>query len=609
MLTPPVFLLLAGMQFAVGALVAACCLSWTLLLWTAAIGSVLCAFFLSRRLDAGSDLSSDLDLVPTGSDKRTLQITAKDGEPPALPGDQAYSNLFGSLLDPHFDFNDLKRALPGAALILFLCLAPALGFTYANWRFPRVSNINLAQFAGKHVFLHAMVETVLPLKNKGQARFICTAQSVRFENRGVIADRKCDGATLLLLKRGSPFVGKLTKKAFFTGACTVTSVAELKKRGSSGYASYLKRIGINSLCYLDGGQNALVLQEAKVDSSAGSVAVSVTDKINEAVESLRGRLIAAHIHNLGQKVGSLLTAMVLGEKAVGLDPELLASFRSVGLSHVLAASGFNLTVVTLATHWACRALCLPAIGTNCMSFAMMIVFVLFAGNSASVVRASVMCALAIACSCSARRVHIAGLLGATLLISVLIDPLAVADPGFQLSYAAVGGIIFIVSPVAVYLETVIQRRWLRWSIDCLFTVLVAQACVLPLQLFYFKQIGLLFLPANLLASLVVTPVTVAGFGSSLVVLLCPFGTVFAPPFLWLAGVLDFLAALPLNVLVLFVLSLSSCRWAVLSVSPVAVWQVILYYLALVWLSVTLLNHLKARESENSQSLKAEEQNI
>ncbi|MCC7530264.1 MAG: hypothetical protein IT342_17200, partial [Candidatus Melainabacteria bacterium] len=128
-------------------------------------------------------------------------------------------------------------------------------------------------------------------------------------------------------------------------------------------------------------------------------------------------------------------------------------------------------------------------------------------------------------------------------------------------------------------------------------------------LFYFKQVGLLFLPANLLASLVVTPVTVAGFGSSLVVLFCPFGSVLAPPFLWLAYVMDLLAALPLNVLVLVVLSLSSCRWAVLTVAPVAVWQVILYYLVFACLSVSLVNRLKAKKKENTQTLKAEEQNI
>ncbi len=561
MLTPPVFLLLTAVQFAVGALVSASCSSWTLLLWPAAIGPVLCAFFLSSGCNSDSDLDSELD--------------------------------------------DWKRATPGVLLIVFLLLAPALGFTYANWRFPRCSSLDLVQFAGKHVVLEATVDTVLPLKSKGQARFICKAESVRFKKTGVMAHRKCDGTTLLLLSRGSPFVGRLAKGCSFTGAGTVASVADLYKRGRGGYAAYLKRIGIGSLCYLDSGRNALTLRPP----ADGRTASSLAGKINERVESLRGRLIAAHIHNLGQKVGSLLTAMVLGEKAVGLDPELLTSFRNVGLSHVLAASGFNLTVVTLATHWACRAVSIPAIGTNCLSFAMMIVFVLFAGNSPSVVRASLMCALAIACSCSGRRVNIAGLLAATLLISVLVDPLSVADPGFQLSYAAVGGIIFVVSPLASYLEAVIQRRWLRWSLDCLFTVLVAQACVLPLQLFYFKQIGLLFLPANLLASLVVTPITVAGFGSSLVVLLCPFGTFFAPPFLWLAALLDFLAALPLNILVFVVASLSSCRWAVLTVAPVAVWHVIFYYLVFIWVSVALINRLKAMERKNCNALKAEEQII
>jgi competence protein ComEC len=241
-----------------------------------------------------------------------------------------------------------------------------------------------------------------------------------------------------------------------------------------------------------------------------------------------------------------------------------------------------------------------------MSFAMMIVFVLFAGNSSSVVRASLMCALAIFCSCLGRRVHIAGLLGAALLVSVLSDPLSVADPGFQLSYAAVAGIIFVVSPVAIYLEAAIERRWLRWSLDCLCTVLVAQACVLPLQLFYFRQIGLLFLPANIVASLVVTPVTVAGFASSLVVLLCPFGTFLAPPFHWLAALLDWLAAVPLNILVSIVAALSSCRWAVLTVPNFALWQVILYYLIFVCLSVALTSRLKEIEKASCKATTAKE---
>ncbi len=543
MLTPPVFLLLTGLQFAVGALVCACCQSWTLLLWPSAIGSVLCAFFMSGQSD------SDLDYA--------------------------------------------KRSLSAIALIVFLGLAPAFGFAYTNWRFPRAGSNDLAQFAGKHVFLEGRVKNILPVKSGGQARFICAPLKVRLTKWRFGAgktDSNCDGLTLLLIRGATPFIGKLEMNTHFRCACTVTSVEELAKRGKGGYALYLKRIGINSLSYFDARQNAFVFAE-RTDRS---IAFSAAEALSEKVESLRGRLIAVHIQNLGQKVGSLLTAMVLGEKAVGLDSALLTDFRNVGLSHVLAASGFNLTVVTFSVHWACRALCVPALATNGMSFAMMIVFVLFAGNSSSVVRASLMCALAIFCSCLGRRVQVAGLLGATLLISVLADPLSVADPGFQLSYGAVSGIIFVVAPVASYLEEAVERRWLRWSLDCLFTVTVAQACVLPLQLFYFKQMGLLFLPANLLASLVVTPVTVAGFTSSLLVLLtalCPFGAVFAQLLLGLAALFDWLAAIPLNVLVTVVVSLSSCRWALITIPPLALWHVLLYYLVLILFFVVILNHL------------------
>ncbi len=552
MLTPPVFLLLAGLQFAVGALVAACSQSWMLLLWPMAIGPLLSAFFLSSE--------------------RQWQ----DGE--------------------------AKCGLPETGVIVVLCVVVVLGFAYANWRFPKEGKNDLSRFAGKHIYLEGRVESALPLKSSGHARFICTAQSALLKKR-MSKFTQCDGTTLLLLKRTSFLIGKLKSKTHFRCACTVVSIDDVAKRGKGGYANYLRRSGITSQCYLDDRQNSFVWDEA-----SGTTGDSPAERVSEGVEQLRGRLIAVHVQNLGQKVGSLLTAMVLGEKAVGLDPELLTSFRNVGLSHVLAASGFNLTVVTFSTHWICRVLCMPAVVTNFMSFLMMSVFVLFAGNSSSVVRASLMCALAIACSCLSRRVHIGGLLGATLILSVLIDPLSVADPGFQLSYTAVSGIIFVVSPLAAHLEESVQRRWLRWSLDCLLTVLVAQACVLPLQLYYFKQIGLLFLPANILASLIVTPVTVSGFASSLLVLLiniCPYGAVLAPPLLWLASLFDWLASVPLNLLLYVVALLSSCRWALITVPPIAVWHVILYYLGFVVFSAMLLDHLRKEEKFDVSNNKKE----
>ncbi len=288
------------------------------------------------------------------------------------------------------------------------------------------------------------------------------------------------------------------------------------------------------------------------------VACSAAETISEIVESLRSRLIAVHIQNLGQKVGSLLTAMVLGEKAVGLDSKLLTDFRNVGLSHVLAASGFNLTVVTFFGALGLPCPVRPGISHQRCEF----------------------CNDDCVCTfCWKQLVGCAGQLD--VRACYLLQLFRQARPHCRSAWSDASNKRFSRSTVgrrsrfstflyrrlrhyfcgcagAAYLEETIQRRWLRWSLDCLFTVLVAQACVLPLQLFYFKQIGLLFLPANLLASLIVTPVTVSGFTSSLLVILtalCPAGAVFAQPFLWLAALLDWLASIPLNVLVHVVVSL------------------------------------------------------
>ncbi len=544
MLTPPVFLLLLGVEAVAGALAAATGLPVALVCFPSAIGFIACA------------------------DRSSLLWQSQSA--PAGEGEE-------------------KRKRIALLLMFVAAVAPALAFIYTELRLPHVSENDLAKLAGRVVFLEATVDNALPEKTGKYARFVCSAHNARQRNRKRSFLQKCQGSTLLFIPSHAPVVDELAQGAHLSCLCRVASIDELDKQGKHGYATYLKRLGVTSLCYLC-GEKAFVDREEDARAPAEAISASV----GRTVESARLRLIAAHTDNLGKKIGSLLSAMVLGEKAVGLDAELLSSFRNVGLSHILAASGFNLTVVTFSTRWACRLLCISALPSNCLSFLMMIVFVLFAGNSSSVVRAALMCALAIACRTLSRRVDITGLLGAALVMSILIDPLSVADPGYQLSYVAVSGIIFVVAPLASRLEAIVERHWLRWTLVCIATVMVAQACVLPLQVFYFRQIGLLFLPANLLASLVVTPITVAGFASSLMVLLCPQDTVLSgplQPLLFLAAGLDWLAAIPLNVLVFAVSYLSSVPFAVLTVPPISGWQVLLYYLILILLFYLLLGKL------------------
>lgn len=523
-------MLLAALQVAVGALIAASSQSWALLLCPSAIGATTCAYILSERAQ----------------------------------------------------WQNLHWRVCALFLTLILAITPTIGFFYTQSRFPEIAENDLSQFRGRKVHLRGEIEKVLPLKNGKQARFLCRPHSIksgkwRNGNSSAITSVSAKTLTVLFVQKDLAKNKQLKAGTKFECFCTINSLADLEHRGRGGYAGYLRRMGVSSLSYAHGGNKLVVCDETQ------KATPSPVQAITSEIEAARGYLIGAHIANLGNRMGSLLTAMVLGEKAVGLDSELTTSFRNVGLSHVLAASGFNLTIVTFSTHWICRAFCFPAAITNSLSFFMLAVFVLFAGNSSSVVRAGLMCALVISCKCLSRRVNIAGILGAALLVTALFDPLSVADPGFQLSYAAVSAIIFVVSPIFEFLKSRVQSRWKLFAAECVLTVMVAQACVLPLQLYYFRQVGLLFLPANVLASIVVTPVTVAGFASSLILLfvhLLPANLFGAGLILWFVGLLDWLAALPLCVLVYAVEYLSSCTWAMLSVPQIEVWHVVSYYFAL-----------------------------
>lgn len=531
MLTAPVYAFLTGLQLAVGTLLAVTFHPLQLVIGPSIMGVLFAAMLTPRTMVS----------------KKPLQV--------------------------------LRYYLP-AGILLFL---PTLGYLYAQGHIPAAQSDDIFTLSGQSTRLESRVDAVLPQRGGRHIRYQITAL-----NAGSVDQKKTiTGTAILFLSSKHPFSSQLRAGTVFECQCSVVSTADLRKRGKAGYADYLKRQGIFSFCYVNSHHPCRLVETASNPSREGNS----LNVFSSGIERIRAKLLDEHIHNLGARQGGLLSAMVLGEKAVGLDSDLLASFRTVGLSHVLAASGFNLTVVTVSTYYVCRTLLFPSLLSNTCCFFMMVVFVLFAGTSASVMRASIMCALAIICHCLSRRVHLGGVLGLALIISVVTQPLSLADPGFQLSYSAVAGIIFIAAPVAAHLEKVIVSRWVRWPVDCIVTVLIAQSCVLPLQLFYFKQLGLLFLPANFIASIVVTPVTILGFISSILVICWELFFPFFKPIASVVGLLDWLASIPLNILIATVNYLASFSWALVTFPPVSIAQVIAYYLLVAWLSYALVRRL------------------
>ena len=68
----------------------------------------------------------------------------------------------------------------------------------------------------------------------------------------------------------------------------------------------------------------------------------------------RQALVQFHRSALGVHDGDLLSSMVLGDRAVSPEREIVDNFRASGLSHILAASGFNLSIVATSIYFVLR---------------------------------------------------------------------------------------------------------------------------------------------------------------------------------------------------------------------------------------------------------------
>jgi competence protein ComEC len=301
------------------------------------------------------------------------------------------------------------------------------------------------------------------------------------------------------------------------------------------------------------------------------------------VEQARARLISHHRRYAGELEGDLLSAMVLGDRAVELPDTLKQRFRDAGLSHLLAASGFNLTIVVGMTWWGSRLVFRSSRLVHICCFASMLLFVALAGPAPSVLRAALMCSLVLLARCLYCSPSVVGALACALIVTLSLDPLAIMDVGLQLSYVATLGIVYGSRATARRIGRIATITMPGWLAEAIAVVLVAQFSILPLQLSYFFQFGMLFLPANLLVAPAVPAVTALGFVSSACVLNQVTASLLGP----LAGVLDGLAAYGLRWMLYVAGLFSGVDSPKLTVGCPPLWSLLLYYGAFFTLLATV----------------------
>ena len=221
-----------------------------------------------------------------------------------------------------------------------------------------------------------------------------------------------------------------------------------------------------------------------------------------ALDAVRRRAERALAGGLPEAESGLLRGMVLGQDEAIAEP-VREEFRRSGLAHLLAASGQNVLLLAIGAIAVAAAL---GAGLRCrLGVALLLValYVPLAGGGPSIQRAGVMGAAGLVAALAGRPASRWYALGLAAAVTLLSNPRAVQEPGWQLSFAAVVAMLGLAPGLRDGFE---RHGCPRALADALAITLAATLGTAPLMTLHFGSLSLASLPANLLAAPAVAPV-------------------------------------------------------------------------------------------------------
>lgn len=279
------------------------------------------------------------------------------------------------------------------------------------------------------------------------------------------------------------------------------------------YKEYLARRGIHSLARYP---RLTVLAEGQ-----GTL-------FRHAILDLKAKAQATIRQVVREPEASLLTGILLGNDN-GLSPSLQDDFRTTGMTHIIAISGFNVVLIMGVLLKVLQ----PIAGNRAAAFLSVLgiaIYAILVGGDASVVRATIMAGLFLFSGrILGRPIFPPASLFVAGFLMTLIDPLTLWDVGFQLSFMATLGLMLYAERFSQGMENQLSRRLspttTKWVMallsEAVLVTLAAQVLTLPLMMAYFGQLSLISLVANVLILPVQPAVMVWGGLATLTGLLVP----------------------------------------------------------------------------------------
>ncbi len=364
--------------------------------------------------------------------------------------------------------------LPVAVLLLSLCCGAAL----YQLNLPSWNSSDLAWYNGRFDVEVSGYIADIPLEADKSVSLIIEAHSIRLR-----------GGKPVIPVQGRMMVRSAAGGGYYYGDRLRIRGNLVQPPGNEtfSYREYLARKGVYSW-----------LATPEISRSEGRDGSPVM----QFVFDLRVKLEDNIRRMLPPDEAALLIGVLLGYDK-GLPADARDAFRETGTSHILAVSGFNISILVALVAAFFRRL-IPRLWSLLPVAVVILLFSLMVGGQASVVRAAVMgCAVQLGLALGRRTSGINALIFSAALMS-LFNPFILWDIGFQLSFAATLGILLWgdkMTEAALRLSErllppSIAARFADWTAEFLLITLAAQVFTLPISAYHFQTFSWVGLLAN-----------------------------------------------------------------------------------------------------------------
>lgn len=341
---------------------------------------------------------------------------------------------------------------------------------------------------------------------------------------------------------------------YFYGECFKVAGFQQKPEIFEGFAydKYLARYDLYSVIYR-------ATFEPVTENNGGMIVFDILYRVKGIFEDQLEKIYA-------EPHGSFMAGLILGSRR-GIPDRLMEDFNTTGLTHIIAISGYNITLIIVIVSAIFGFL--ERKRQIIASVIFIVLFVILVGASAAVVRAAVMGVISLLALWYGRQNFVTNTLIIAAFVMNLWNPkILVYDIGFQLSFLATCGLVYVSPLIEKYFEWVPKVVGIRESV---LMTMSAQIFALPVIVYNFGRLSLISPVANLFVLPFIPLAMLFGFLS----VICSFVWEFLGVFVGFVGYLI------LELVILIVKIFANFEFASIEINWFSWWMLILYYL-MIW---------------------------